>query len=1077
MNKTMKKALALVLMMIMVLSSVPMTSFAAGCSESITGLHNWIGSSYVVTKAATCSEKGVETRYCKNGCGTAETREIAINPKAHKEVAVSRVEATCDEYGNEAGVICGLCNAVISGYAKITPTGHKETTLAAKAATCTEDGNKAGTKCSVCNKTLTGGAVIAKTGHAWELYSKKPATCTTPGEQVDICKNCSLKSEVKTIEASHSWGSWRTVTAATCSAKGKTERSCTMAGCNATESKDIDKLAHTIETVVAKSPTCTEAGITAGERCKVCKETIKGAETIPAKGHTAVVVAGVPATCTTAGKSESSYCSVCELYISKAVTIQATGHNMVADTANSKAATCTTTGIEAKKCTNTGCTYTETKTLPLIHEANWTVTKKVTCTEDGARRGTCKKCGMDVTEVIPATGHKVTNDSSWRVSKSATCTEAGTKTATCETCGKTATKSIPATGHNETVKTAAVAATCTKEGQTESKHCSKCGLVTVAAEKVEKLAHTYSAWTVDVAATCQVAGVEKATCTVCKTETKRATDKLPHTEKVIEAVAATCTEAGSTAGAVCSVCNTKIKDTAKIDALGHDYVMDQTAYIAPTCDTAGREKGKCSRCNAEKDEVIAALGHTEEIIKGTAPDCTNSGIQDGKQCTVCKRVLQEQITLEALGHDFIIDPNKSTAATCTEKGYSYAKCSRCDTVDAKDVAPIDHVWGEWTESLKASCEAQGEEKRECANCKTIDVQSIPSLGGHVVVTSPGKDATCTESGLTAGSKCERCDTIFEPQDEIAPLGHILGEQKEITKKATFTEDGEYGYRCTVCDGSVDVLKIAKIDEASIKLAATTYYYNGKTKTPAVTVKDTDGNELVKGTDYEVAYDAGRKNTGKYNVEITFIGNYEGEKTLTFTINPVKSAKVSYTNKGDHILITWDKVEGATGYTIYIYQNSESGTKRKALKTVAAGTTSYKLTKDYNGKALNYDESYRIGIVSRTKTEDGVLLLSKNPAFCTATRKLVKPTLTVTSASGKATLKWTNVADESGYEVVYATKKDGTYKSLGTTKANVVTLTKSLTKGTTYYFKVRAYKTVDGDKVYSNYSAVKSVKIK
>ncbi|MGN1194851.1 MAG: hypothetical protein ACI4SB_05165 [Acutalibacteraceae bacterium] len=35
----------------------------------------------------------------------------------------------------------------------------------------------------------------------------------------------------------------------------------------------------------------------------------------------------------------------------------------------------------------------------------------------------------------------------------------------------------------------------------------------------------------------------------------------------------------------------------------------------------------------------------------------------------------------------------------------------------------------------------------------------------------------------------------------------------------------------------------------------------------------------------------------------------------------------------------------------------------------------------------------------------------------------------------------------------------------------------LTKGKTYSFKVRAYKTVDGKTVYGGYSAEKSVKIK
>lgn len=1072
MNKTMKKALALVLMMIMVLSSVPMTSFAANVLCALG--HDW--GDPVITTKATCTTTGVKTYTCKrSGCGQTKTEEVAKDPNAHVKVTATRVEPTCDTYGKEAGEFCGNCNAVISGYASIAPTGHKSTTLEAKAATCTEDGNKAGTKCSVCDKTLTGGAVIPKTGHDWELYSKKPATCTTAGEQIDICKNCSLKSEVKVLEASHSFGSWKTVTAATCKAAGEMERKCTIAGCGKTETKAIEKLAHTIETVSKTDPTCDKPGTTAGKRCKVCEEVIEGAVAIPAKGHTIVVVAGKAATCDKTGTSDSSYCSACGIVLTEEVVIQALGHNLVADTAASKTPTCTTTGLDVKKCTNTGCTFVESKTLPVVHDAKWTPITQVTCTTDGKQRGTCKKCGMDVIETIPATGHTVANDSSWRVTKSATCTAEGTKSATCDTCGKTATKSIPATGHNEVVKTAAVAATCTTEGKTESKHCSRCKLVTVEAEKIEKLAHTYTEWVVTTAATCQVAGLEKATCTVCKTETTRSVEKLDHTEETIAAVPATCTTAGSTAGTKCKVCGTVLKATTEVAALGHDFVLDKTLSVDPTCDTAGREAGKCSRCDATKDEIIDALGHTEVILEGTPADCINPGVKEGKQCSVCNRVLVDKEPTPALGHELVLDPNKSIAATCTEKGYSYSKCSRCDYVEEKETAPAEHTWGEWTETTAATCEAKGEQTRVCSICNTIDTQDIPSLGGHVVATLPGYEATCTVNGKTSGSYCEKCETIFEEQLDIQAPGHVLGEQREIVKKATITEDGEYAYRCSVCDGSENAIKIAKIDESSIKLAATSYYYNGKVKTPAVAIKDTDGNELIKGTDYEVVYDTGRKAPGKYNVEITFMGNYEGEAKLTFSIKPIKTAKVSYENKGDHILITWDKVEGATGYTVYIYKDSENGTTRKALKTLTG--TSYKLTKDYNGKALKLDENYRIGIESRTKTEDGTVLKSKAPAEKVVTRKLVKPTLTLTSASGKVTAKWTNVANESGYEVVYSTAKDGTYKKFATTGIDKVTATKSLTKGKTFYVKVRAYKVVDGETHYSNYSAIKSIKVK
>lgn len=56
----------------------------------------------------------------------------------------------------------------------------------------------------------------------------------------------------------------------------------------------------------------------------------------------------------------------------------------------------------------------------------------------------------------------------------------------------------------------------------------------------------------------------------------------------------------------------------------------------------------------------------------------------------------------------------------------------------------------------------------------------------------------------------------------------------------------------------------------------------------------------------------------------------------------------------------------------------------------------------------------------------------------------------------------------------ATSKTGTYKKLiSTTKLSYTK--SSLVAGKTYYFKVRTYKTVDGKKVYSAYSPVKSVK--
>ena len=93
----------------------------------------------------------------------------------------------------------------------------------------------------------------------------------------------------------------------------------------------------------------------------------------------------------------------------------------------------------------------------------------------------------------------------------------------------------------------------------------------------------------------------------------------------------------------------------------------------------------------------------------------------------------------------------------------------------------------------------------------------------------------------------------------------------------------------------------------------------------------------------------------------------------------------------------------------------------------------------------------------------------------------KPSLTsVKNASGKKmVVKWKKVKGISGYELQYATssnfKKGMVKKNISSGKTSA-TYTK-LKKGKTYYVRMRSYVKVDGKKVYGNWSAKKSVKIK
>ena len=192
-------------------------------------------------------------------------------------------------------------------------------------------------------------------GHSFGSWiTDTAATCTAAGSKHRVCSKCGYK-ETGTIAATgHSYGTWTTTKAATCTATGTETRKCS---CGASETKTVSALGHSYSAKVV-APTCTEQGYTL-HTCSRCSTSYKDTNT-SAKGHSyGAWTTTKAATCTATG-TQTRKCS-CGAYETK--TISALGHNYVTSVVKP---TYTAKGYTLHKCSRCGNSYKDTYTAKLV---------------------------------------------------------------------------------------------------------------------------------------------------------------------------------------------------------------------------------------------------------------------------------------------------------------------------------------------------------------------------------------------------------------------------------------------------------------------------------------------------------------------------------------------------------------------------------------------------------------------------------------------------------------------------------------------------------------------------------------
>lgn len=539
------------------------------------------------------------------------------------------------------------------------------------------------------------------------------------------------------------------------------------------------------------------------------------------------------------------------------------------------------------------------------------ITKKATCTEDGVITYTCTECNESYTEKIPATGHKY-ND----VVTEASCDKGGYTLHTCANCGDTYKDDFTApTGHKYT-KTTVKQPSCDTDGVSVYT-CDTCG--DSYSEVIKAKGHIYAS-EVTKKANCTDDEVITYTCANCGDKYTEVIKAKGHNYSAEVTKKATCDTDGVKTF-TCADCGDVY--TEKLEALGHTYGISEV--VKPTCDNDGYTKFTCSVCGDSYSKVINATGHkyNDKIVSAS---CDKGGYTL-HTCENCGDIYKDNFT-SPLGHDYTSQTVKPACETDGEKTFT---CTRCGDTYTEVIKTKGHVYKRTV--VAADCETDGYTLVECMECHDSFKEGYVGAKGHTIVTDKAVAATCTTAGKTEGSHCSVCGKVIKAQTEIKAKGHVAGDW--ITDKAAAVGvKGRKHRSCMVCGAVVEsadipALSPKSISSASVSLSIATYSFDGKFKTPSVTVK-LGSTALRKGIDYVVSY-RNNKNVGKATVVITGKGLYAGTITRTFVINPAKQEIQKLTAKSKGFYIDYAAKGHATGYEIqYATNSSFSGAKKTVI---------------------------------------------------------------------------------------------------------------------------------------------------
>ena len=377
----------------------------------------------------------------------------------------------------------------------------------------------------------------------------------------------------------------------------------------------------------------------------------------------------------------------------------------------------------------------------------------------------------------------------------------------------------------------------------------------------------------------------------------------------------------------------------------------------------------------------------------------------------------------------------------------YVKVGAIETLDAL-VEGIDYEL-EYSNNINAGTafiKITGKGKYEYSFGEgTFEINKVPFNSNNMVLTVNGE---FIYDGIE-----KRPDVILKQGDKalVKDVDYTLDYHNNINAGyAMITVNGIGNYNGTLQTGFR--INSKQLTNSSINVDTLNKEYTGDYITPNVVVKD--GNKILeKNKDYYVYYNDNMFE-GTATITIRATGNYSGEFERKF-----------------NIIISKKNITQISNISIDTANKVYTGSNIKTSIVLKNGTNTLEEGTDYT---VTYTNNKNYGTATVTITGKG-----NYEGVITKTFKIVPRKISITSLKNRilriVTINWNKDTSVSGYEIYRSTNQNGTYSLVKkVTKNSTNSTTFVAQKKGTYYYKVRSYVTVNGVKIYGDFSDIQKI---